>query len=209
MREVVTRTMQSTASDSPHTYTFSHDDSCCSLHTWSAILDNGAQAWKYWQFVTSGTGYALESGYWELHPRHIPAVFGDWTTLLWRATGWSTANGNLYANGSNTAVCDVNDTNVQWADSTQVLDSYGNLTAKYLYSYNNTSSTMLTYYLYYLTDPNYTSRHITNRLTSASVIPSSGYWTNLVQNTYDQYSTSCGGQSGLVPHSPCSTKARE
>ena len=197
MREVVTRTMQSTASDSPHTYSFFHDDSCCTLHTWSAILDNGAQAWKYWQFVTSGTGYALESGYWELHPTTVPAQVGDWTTLFWRATGWSNGNGNLYASVIDTVACDVADTNCLGAHSTQSVDSYGNLTAKQMYNYGN-AGTWTRYNLYYLTDPNYTSRYIRNRLTSATVNQSNGWSATLVQNTYDQYSTSCGGQSGLV-----------
>ncbi len=123
LREVATRYMQSSATDSWHSYTFSHDDSCCSLHTWTALLDNDAKAFKYWQFVTSGTGYALESGYWELHPTTPTPTVGSWTTLLWRATGWSNSNGNLYASATNTAVCDVADTNCQWTDTSQVLDS--------------------------------------------------------------------------------------
>ncbi len=199
LREVATRFMQSSATDSWHSYTFSHDDATDSLHTWTALTDNDGKAFKYWQFVTSGTGYALESGYWELHPTTPTPTVGYWTTLLWRATGWSASNGNLYASATNTLVCDVADTNCQWADTSQVLDSYGNLTSKYVYNYSNlTNWTVRQYSLSYLTDSNYTSRYIRNRLTSAAVLQG-GTWYTLAQNYYDQYSaTSCGGSSGLV-----------
>ena len=199
LREVGTRFMQSSSTDSWHSYSFSHDDSCCSLHTWTAITDNDGKAFKYWQFVTSGTGYALESGYWELHPTTPTPTIGYWTTLLWRATGWSTSNGNLYASATNTLVCDVADTNCQWADASQVLDSYGNLTTKYVYNYSDLSNwSVRQYTMSYVTDTNYTSRYIRNRLISASVLQD-GYWYSLAQNYYDQYSTTvCGGSSGLV-----------
>jgi YD repeat-containing protein len=79
----------------------------------------------------------------------------------------------------------------------QTLDIYGNVTQTKLYDYGSLSTPAKIFNSTFVTDSNYTSRYIRNRLLSSSVSNGSGGGTvTLVTNTYDQY----GRPS--VTHSP-------
>jgi RHS repeat-associated protein len=67
----------------------------------------------------------------------------------------------------------------------QVMDQYGNVTQTKLYAYNNLVTPAKTYTNTYLSDPNYTSLYIYNRLVSSTVTDASGNTTTLVTNVYD------------------------
>ena len=86
----------------------------------------------------------------------------------------------------------------------QTLDVRGNVLLTQVYDYGNLATPARTYYNVYLTDANYTSRYIFNRLLTATVT-SGGQTATLVQNVYDRYaSDTCGGRestpSSLFAH---------
>jgi YD repeat-containing protein len=66
----------------------------------------------------------------------------------------------------------------------QVLDDYGNVTQTRLYNYGNLTTPARTYTNTYLTNANYTSRYIRNRLLTSTVTDGTNNVT-LVSNTYD------------------------
>jgi RHS repeat-associated protein len=200
LREVSARQLQMKAGDAWHSYTFYHDDNTSyAAHYWTALWDNDAKAWKFWVFYLSGAAYALENAYYELHPLPGGIYPGNWSILFARGTAWSQDNGNLYANWIGKYLFDAPGVNYVVAVTTQALDAYGNLTVQNVYDYPNAGSVARTYNFSYLTDANYTSRYIRNRLLSAQVtVSATGVVTQLISNTYDAYSTTCGGASGLV-----------
>jgi len=91
--------------------------------------------------------------------------------------------------------------NYATAASYQTLDAYGNLVQQQVYDFGSSTVTR-TYNFSYITDTNYTSRYIRNRLLSATVTSASGTLT-LASNTYD--GTGCGvlqdppGAPGSIP----------
>ena len=70
-----------------------------------------------------------------------------------------------------------------YSSTFQTLDNYGNLTQQQVYDYGASAPTR-TYNLTYVSDSNYTSRYIRNRLLSATVTANS-IVTPLASNTYD------------------------
>ncbi len=68
----------------------------------------------------------------------------------------------------------------------QNIDSYGNVTQSKLYAYGNLSSPAKTYNNTYVTDTNYTSLHMYNRLLTSTVTDGNGNTLTLVSNTYDR-----------------------
>jgi RHS repeat-associated protein len=67
----------------------------------------------------------------------------------------------------------------------QTIDQYGNVTQTKLYAYNNLNTPAKIYTNTYLSDPNYTSLYIYNRLLSSTVSDGNGNTLTLVTNTYD------------------------
>ena len=79
--------------------------------------------------------------------------------------------------------------------STQILDAYGNVTESREYDYGVVNYRKYT--MQYLTDANYTTRFIRNRLTSLSLSLNGGAATNLLTKGYDHAAFgSCGYQGG-------------
>lgn len=76
----------------------------------------------------------------------------------------------------------------------QTLDANGNIQTSNIYDYGNLSTAARTYTYTYLTDSNYTSRYIRNRLLTATVTSSAGAIT-LVNNCYDN-TLSCSSRIG-------------
>ncbi len=68
----------------------------------------------------------------------------------------------------------------------QTIDQYGNVVQTKLYAYGNLSSAAKTYHNTYVTDSNYTSLYIYNRLLTSTVTDASGNTLTLISNTYDQ-----------------------
>ncbi len=68
----------------------------------------------------------------------------------------------------------------------QTIDSYGNVTQSKLYAYGNLPSPAKTYNNTYVTDNNYTSLHMYDRLLTSTATDAGGNTLTLVSNTYDQ-----------------------
>ncbi len=74
--------------------------------------------------------------------------------------------------------------------TTQSIDAYGNVTQSSIYDWNNLTTPARTYNNTYVTDANYTSRYIRNRLLS-STVTGGGQTVTLATNVYDCYGGIC------------------
>jgi YD repeat-containing protein len=147
------------------------------------VADVGAGTQKVWSFTTTtGPPFAGLAATYEEH--------GTSSTLLHKDYTWAQdAAGNVYV----VSVATTMDPGTSYAaqtKTTQALDTYGNIQVSYVYDYNNLNSPARTYSYSYITDPNYTSRYIRNRLSSATVTPSGGSAMALASNYYDHFSNS-------------------
>ncbi len=111
--------------------------------------------------------------------------------------GWSSdSQGNGYIS-SVTTTHDTWQTYEKQFKTEQTLDIHGNVTQRKIYDFGNLTTPVRTYNYTYLTDSNYTSRHIRNRLATGELsVP--GATITLVTNTYD--STSLTNRTGLREH---------
>jgi RHS repeat-associated protein len=157
----------------------SSGDSSLTVHAWADLFDWQANAEKAWFFQTDGTqsNAGLQTAFEERQlPGQTPLTHQDYT--------WSQdPSGNLYI-GSVVTVLDARQTYWVQKKTTQVQDAHGNVTQMQMYDFGNLTTPARTYTNTYLTDPNYTSRYIFNRLVS-SVVTNGAVSTTLIQNTYD------------------------
>ena len=203
LREVNTRSMTATFSNS---WNFTHDDSCGGTQTYHAVTtisDTGAGSKKKY---TAGSLFNNT----RVLPTQYDELNSNGTRNLSKQYGWTQAAAFTYMNQVTTSL-DPDGANLQ-SKTVQTLDGYGNLSQSQAFDYGNTSGTPdRTYDYTYLTDANYTSLYIRNRLRTATVTAgaSKTYLVGLVG--YDgvpcnlQYIVSCGmpqDQPGLVLHDP-------
>lgn len=142
-------------------------------HTYAILADQGAGTQKQWWFNTAAGVYNGLATAYEEREKVTNAVLRH-KNFTWAAD----VVGNIYIGTAQTIL------NGSAATSTvQTLDIYGNLTQQQVYDYGSGSPTH-TYNFTYLTDPNYVSRFIRNRLTQAAVTSSAGTIT-LATNSYD------------------------
>jgi RHS repeat-associated protein len=155
------------------------------VHSVAELLDMTTNADKYWTFDTaSDFSIGLQLHYAE---RLYPNAFNFNQDFAWSQTPTSL---NPYISSTLTTL-DSGQSYQAQKKTTQTLDQYGNLTQMQVYDFGNLSTPARYYFNYYLTDSNYISRHITNRLTSSFVVNGGGncatapQCTQLVQNSYD------------------------
>jgi RHS repeat-associated protein len=194
VREVLNRTMPMYAAG----HGFWHDDAADAtqpFHGITVVYDSTGQ--KPWWFGTSPVP-SLVVPYWQTE--RPPDYSLDY---FLRTFGWALdAVGNVYTNSSttyvnpNTPPSGYGSTSWPHTTTTQVLDTHGSLVQQQVYDYGAASPTR-TYNFTYLTDANYTSRHIFNRMTSATVTDASGAVKGLVSNTYDQWGTAVQYNVGM------------
>ena len=167
-------------------------------HGSTTVSDLGANSSKVWTFGTSGVSQGLATSYEERGPGSVALMHTDYT---WTAD----ALGNVYV-GTLVNTRNPGSSQVQ-SKSTQTLDTNGNLTQSAVYDYGNLSTPAKTYAYTYVTDPNYTSRYILNRVAQVTMTPAGGSPLTLVTNTYDNYSTACAGARGWCrePELCCTT----
>jgi YD repeat-containing protein len=181
-REVQTRQMKPSASGTLYTWNLTTDTNP-SVHGSTTVADSGAGTQKVWTFqTTAGPPFAGLATTYEEH--------GTSSTLLHKDYTWTQdAAGNVYlvtvANTLNPGTAYAAQTK-----TTQSLDTYGNIQVSYAYDYGNLNTPARTYSYSYVTDPNYTSRYIRNRLSSATVTPNGGAAMTLAANYYDHSSNS-------------------
>jgi YD repeat-containing protein len=178
-REVQTRQMKTSASGTLYTWNLTTDTNP-NVHGTTTVVDVGAGTQKVWTFqTTAGPPFADLATTYEEH--------GTSSTLLHKDYTWAQdAANNVYLV---TVVTTQNPGTAYAAQTktTQALDTYGNVQVSYVYDYGNLSTPARTYSYSYVTDPNYTSRYIRNRLSSATVTPSGGSAVTLSANHYDYY----------------------
>jgi YD repeat-containing protein len=194
-REVQTRQMKPSASGTQYTWNLTTDTNP-NVHGSTTVADVGAGTQKVWSFTTTaGPPFAGLAATYEEH--------GTSSTLLHKDYTWAQdAAGNVYLV---TVATTLNPGTAYAAQTktTQALDTYGNIQVSYVYDYGNPNSPARTYSYSYITDPNYISRYIRNRLTQATLTSASGT-IQLAANWYDQ--SPLTDRTGLMLHdSPYST----
>ena len=187
-REVTTRQMTKASGGTQATWNVTPVDGA-TQHGSTTVSDLGANSSKVWTFGASGVSQGLATSYEERGPGGVALMHTDYT---WTAD----ALGNVYV-GTVVNTRNPGSSQVQ-SKSTQTLDTSGNLTQSAVYDYGNLSTPAKSYAYTYLTDPNYTSRYILNRVAQVTMTPAGGSPVTLVTNTYDNYWTVCGGGVGMV-----------
>jgi YD repeat-containing protein len=198
VREVANRYLlkASGAAETQCTLQRSPDDSSRTVHAWADLFDWQANAEKAWFFQTDGaqSNAGLQTAFEERQlPGQIPLTHQDYT--------WSQdSSGKLYI-GSVVTVLDPGQAYSVQKKTTQVLDAHGNVMQMQLYDFGNLATPARTYTNTYLTDQNYTSRYIFNRLTK-SVLTNGAVSTTLVQNSYDAASIQNVPGGAIGEHDP-------
>jgi RHS repeat-associated protein len=165
----------------------------------SATNCNAPIAYKVWGFATTG----LPISYEEQGPGSTALNHTDYTWTSVPQGGGEPEPGGIYVSA-------VEATQYQGANkirskTTQIVDGYGNIRESDLYDYvkdNDAFGSPAKVYKYsYLHDTNATYAtpyYIRNRMTTVKLTPAGGSESTLATNTYDNYSTVCGGATGMV-----------
>jgi len=183
-REVTTRQMTKASGAAQANWNVTPADGAMA-HGSTTVSDLGANSSKVWTFGSTG----LVTSYEERGPGSVALAHADYT--------WRTDNGNVYVG---TVVNTRNPgANQLQSQSTQALDSNGNLTSSAVYDYGNLATPARTYSYSYLTGTEYTNRYILNRVTQVTMTPAGGSQITLVTNTYDGYAAGvCSPVAGLT-----------
>jgi RHS repeat-associated protein len=177
-REVTGRQMTPISGGSQMSWTIATDANA-TLHASATVTDAGANASKVWGFGSNGSAASFEE-------RGPAVVGGASVTLLRKEYTWTQdAAGTPYIGSVLTKVNPGSGSEVR-SRSDQTLDTHGNLTQSKAYEFHTSTPTLARTYDYtYVTDSNYTSRWIWNRLSQATVTPAGGGAVTLATNTYD------------------------
>jgi len=176
-REVQTRYMQPLSGGTTYTWNIQMDSNP-NLHASTTVADVGAGTSKVWGFLSTAPYVGFATSYEEHDSSN--------TVLLRKNYTWSTdASGNGFVSYALTTLNPGTSYQAQTATQ-QTLDSYGygNLVQTQIFDYNNLSTPARTTNYTYVTDPNYTSRYVRNRLLTSTVTSASGTLT-LATNTFD------------------------
>lgn len=183
LREVQNRylTMTSGGTESAaYAFTRNAGDSSLSLHSGLTLDDPSGVGESAWTFSTTGAAWQLGLAT-QLEER--PSAAQASNPLKRQAFTWvQDSAGNPYI-GTALMTLDPTGANVQ-SQVTQTLDTYGNVTQTNTFDYGNLTTAARTYNYTYVTNTNYASLYIRNRLQSA-VVSNSAQNVTLVTNTYD------------------------
>ncbi|MGD1097715.1 MAG: hypothetical protein ABSB35_37725 [Bryobacteraceae bacterium] len=160
------------------TYPFSHEASPGpNVHQYTILDDPGGVGEKYWAFGTSGVGMGLVTQY---QGRQLPGpVNKTENDFTWAQD----SVGNSYIATTLTTL-DSGQSYQAQKETTQTVDTYGNVTQVQNFNFGNLSTPARTYTYTYLNSSAYLSKYIYNRLTGASVTNGTTNIT-LATNTYD------------------------
>ncbi len=181
LREVQYRHLVKSAGAAQATYTIQRDeagDAARTLHRYAQVVDPSGPSKVWWFTVAAGwsTGL-LESS----EDRTAANTTGKRTEAF---TWVQDAAGNPYISAVLTTI-DPGTAFVKQSKREQTVDTRGNVTQSKVYDYGNLTTPARTYNSTYLSNSNYTSRYIYNRLGSSAVTPAGGSATTLVTNSYD------------------------
>jgi len=190
-REVTSRVTNANDGEGNKTYTISHDDAgdlSRPAHYYTVVSDASGAADKVYYFSTT-TDYTLGL-FTTLNERAMPSMTSKRITQVnWTQTA-TTANPYIWRTDE---TMDIYQTGIEKASRTeQTIDQWGNMTERKQYGHytpGGTPALAATYtYTYVTDDSNYTTRHIWNRIRTASVQRPSESAISLVINGYDNYS---------------------
>src|SRR5579883_1795254 len=181
LREVQTRQMASLPGATPNSWSFAYDDtSSPTFHVSTTISDAGAGTHRTY-YVSTQDLYNQTTT--TLLPYALYEYNQDGSNPVALYYSWLEENGNVHKYVE-TTVYDPSTANA--AKMTyQYQDSYGNITQFHVFDYgHNTNPADWVYNQTYVTDGNYTSRHIGNLL-SQSTVTINNNLNILVTNQYD------------------------
>jgi RHS repeat-associated protein len=197
LREVQDRYVTTTYSGTEsQAYVFTRNDSVdegLTIHSGVTIDDPSGIGEKAWTFSTTGSAWQL--GMTTLYADRPSAALANQPYRTQQFTWVQDAAGNPYISTALTTL-DPASANVQ-TQTTQTLDTNGNVLTSNIYGYGNLTTPAATYTNTYLTNSNYTSRYILNRLVS-SIVNNPSQTVTLVSNTYD--SSSLTNLPGVLEH---------
>ncbi len=200
-REVQTRYLSQSNGAAETAINFYRDpgDTSRNVHLYGYLVDvpsNAAKAW-FFQTDTSQFNAGMVIAYDERNYPNISYPFRQ--DFGWSATPVS---GNPYINTTITTLDYTLPSQVK-KQTSQTLDQHGNLTDMLVYDFGNFSTPARTYHNTYLTDSNYTSRYIFNRLTQSTVTAGT-LSTTLSSISYDSQAVGAAASVGSTPaHRPC------
>jgi len=153
-------------------------DSNRNVHQFAYLLDPGNVGAKVWFFYTDSSQFNVG-----LLVAHEDRQFPGPTIVVRRDYTWTQDSvGNPFLSTALTTV-DPGANQTQ-KKVTQSIDTHGNLTAMNVYDFGNLTTPARSYTYYYLSDANYTSRYIYNRVTSVWLFSQ-----QLIGNAYDNQAT--------------------
>jgi hypothetical protein len=150
---------------------------------WGTGASAGLSAVVQWRTWPSPTIQEQAVAYWAQDAQGRPYVW-----VVERTLDWGTANQKV-------------------SRAEQTVDPWGNVTQVKQYDYGDLTTPKRTYTNTYVTDANYTSRHIRNRLATSTVTPQGGSAVTLVTNLYDggylSNVTTCGSTTRPTERASC------
>ena len=168
------------------TYPFTHSDSGTTIalvHADTTLADPSGVGSKTWSFSTSGSAWQMGLAAQFLQKTSVGGTVLTRDTYTW-AQG---ASGNPYI-ATKVSVSDEASSNPAATQTTQTVDTYGNVTQMVVYPYSNTttppSTPLNTYNNTYLTGSAWVAAYVRNRLLSTT-LTTGGATKTLVQNYYD------------------------
>jgi hypothetical protein len=181
MREVQYRYLTMSSGGAAHAYAILRDggDPSRNVHIYGELQDGDGNAAKVWWLQTDTTQF--NAGLVTEFDERINQTQAN--VRVQNYTYLQDAAGNPYVNSVTTTQDPGLSTQIK-KETTQTLDTHGNVTAMQLYDWGNLATPARTYANTYLNNTNYSSRYIFNRLltsTLTSVTPN----VVLVSNTYD------------------------
>jgi RHS repeat-associated protein len=181
VREVQYRYLTMVSGGTETTYSLTRDDANNPnnpVNGYTCVADPSGIGQKCWYFNTTASSWMMGLNT-SIH--QLPAA-GQAVIQQQDVTWVQDGAGSPYV-GTVLTTLDPTTANLQ-TKTTQVLDEHGNVLQTSVYDYGNLTTAARTYTNTYLTDPNYTSIGIWNRLVSSTVTNGSQTVT-LVTNTYD------------------------
>ncbi len=185
LREVQYRYLRKSAGAAEQTWTLTLDpySGNRTTHAWATARDTSVGE-RYWAFHTEAD---WRVGLTQATEQRLAA--GSSTGAARRDFTWTQdASGNPYI-GTVLATHDRNNPTQKQSKTEQALDTHGNVLWTKVYDFGNLATPARTYTNTYLSDANYTSRYIFNRVVSTSVTPAGGAAVQLRWNSYDTYNS--------------------
>jgi hypothetical protein len=181
LREVQYRNLIMSPGGTQYSYQITRDpgDGSRTVHLYGGLIDFTAGAAKVWWLQTDTTqiNVGLVT---ELDERTYPVQSN---VRIQNFAYSQDPAGNPYVS-SVTTTMDPGQSYALQKKTTQTIDAWGNVTSMQIYDWGNLSTPARAYTNTYLTDPNYTSRYIHNRLLT-SVLTNVTPNLTLISNIYD------------------------